>query len=212
MKNAIIALSVAAAFLLAAIIAVLKKKQYGKILEAIRMKDHQRFAVLCNDDLTKFLFPEMYLDTLRLDEAMIRNDRAEISYVLARLLKADLSERDREKIYAQAYNYYLSVHDERRCREWFGRIQKLKNQSLIRECSRTYNIYIEKGDRYLDEMLEELKETEPEKAGANEYLISLMYANRKDRANEKKFRELAQTHLKQLDEKIAGNLSKHKKE
>ena len=212
MKYAIIALTVAAALLLAAIIAVLKKKQYGKILDAIRMKDHQKFVSLCNDDLTKFLFPEMYLDTLRLDEAMIRNDRAEISYVLAHLLKADLSERDREKIYARAYNYYLSVHEERRCREWFERIRKLKNQNLIRECSRTYNIYIEKGDRYLDEMLEELKETEPEKAGANEYLISLMYANRKDRANEKKYRELAQTHLKQLDEKIAGNLSKHKKE
>ena len=210
MEYTIIALTVAAALLMAAIIAVLKKKQYGKILDAIRMKDHRRFGELCNDELTKFLFPEMRIDALRLDEAMIRNDRAEISYVLARLLKADLSEKDKDRIFSRAYNYYLSVHDERKCREWLERIEKLKNQSLIRECRRTYNVYIEKGDRYLNEMLEELKNIEPEKAGANEYLISLMYANRSDRKNEKKYRQLAETHLKQLDERTMRKFSKKK--
>ena len=207
MKTIIVGLAVVAALLLASIVAVLKKKQYVKILDAIRMKDHKRFDELCSDRLSRFLFPEMYIDMLRLDEAMIRNDRAEISFCLARLLKAKLPEKDREKVYAQAYNYYLSVRDERKCREWYERIQTLKNQNLIRECSRTYNVYIEKGDRYLDEMLEELKEMEPSKAGPNEYLISLMYANRKDRKNEKKYRELAQEHLKKFDEKIVKDLT-----
>ena len=209
MKYKIIGLAVAAAILMALIVAVLKKKRHGRILEAIRAKDHGSFDELCSDPLTKFLFPEMHIDSLRLDEAIIRNDRAEISFCLARLLKARLSEKDKERIYARAYNYYLSVFDARKCREWYERIQKLHYQSLIRECSRTYDIYIEKGDQYLEEMLEELKDTEPSKAGANEYLISLMYRNRNDKVNEKKYRELAEKHLKELDDLVGRGLSKN---
>ena len=58
MKYKIIGLAVAAAILMALIVAVLKKKRYGKILEAIRAKDHGSFDELCSDPLTKFLFPE----------------------------------------------------------------------------------------------------------------------------------------------------------
>ena len=55
---------------------------------------------------------------------------------------------------------------------------------------------------------EEIEYMEPSKAGVHEYLISLMYANKGDAANAKKYKKLSEEHLQQLDEEIK---EKHKK-
>ena len=57
-------------------------------------------------------------------------------------------------------------------------------------------------------MLNEIEYMEPSKAGVHEYLISLMYANKGDAANAKKYKKLSEEHLQQLDEEIK---EKHKK-
>ena len=203
MKYYIIGAVMAIAIAIAVIINALKKSQYQKILNCIQQGDHSGFENLCKSGLTKFLFPEMYIDHLRLDEAMIRNNRSDIELCLQRLSKATLSEKDREKVYSQAYNYYLSCCDEENCRKWLNKIESLQNDRLIQETRRTFDIYIQKGDRYLDEMLEETSEMEPPRAYVNEYLISMMYRNRNDKINARKYEALAKQHLEELNKIIS---------
>ena len=204
MNYLIIGSVIMAAITVAVIINVLKKNQYIKILNCIQLRDHKGFENLCENRFTKFLFPEMYLDSLRLDEAMIRNNKSDVESCLERLTIAKLSEKDKEKVYSQAFNYYLSCGDEKNCREWLNRIEGLQNERLIQETRRTFDIYIEKGYKYLDEMLQETSEMEPSKAYVNEYLISLMYRNRNDKINAGKYEALAKQHLEELN-KIISN-------
>lgn len=196
------------AIIIAIVINILKKKQYQKILITIQNKDHEAFKELLENRLTTFLYPAVYLDNLRLNEAMLRGNKKDISDVLDRLTKFKLSKRDKERVYAQAFNYYLSAQDTIKAKYWHEKIQELDNDRMKLEIDRTYNIYIEKGYKYLDDMIEEVENMDPTNAGVNEFLISLMYENKGDKANAKKYRQLSEKHIKQLDEEIAKKHSK----
>ncbi|MDO4500797.1 MAG: hypothetical protein Q4B60_05915 [Erysipelotrichaceae bacterium] len=200
MKYTVIAAFVVLALLIALVIKFLKKSQYQKIVLAIQSKNHDAFKELCEDKMTKFLFPEAHLDTLRLNEAMLRNYVVDIEKYLEKLDKYKLSEKDKEKIYSQAYNYYLSVKDTVRCKKWYEKIQGLKNDRLKAEVDKSYNIYIEKGYKYLEDMLSDLEDMEPQNRGVNEFLISLMYENKGDHKNAKVYKKLAEEHMKMFDE------------
>lgn len=200
MKYTIIAIVVVIAIAVAVLLAVIKKNISHKIILAVENGDHNEFNSILKKKLTKFLFPAAYLDSLRLNEAMMRNDVNEIDRILEKMNKIKLSEKDKEKIYTQAYNYYLSVKSYKKCGIWHDKIKELKNDRIINEIDKSYNIYVEKGYKYLDEMLEELEDIEPENRGVNEFLISLMYKNKNDKANASKFEKLSKEHLKAFDE------------
>ncbi len=200
MKYTIIAIVVVIAIGVAVALAVLKKKTSQNIVIAIEKGDHNEFVSILNSKLTKFLFPAAYLDSLRLNEAMIRNDVNEIDRLLEKFAKIKLSEKDKEKIYTQAYNYYLSVKSYKKCGIWHDKIKELKNDRLINEIDKSYNIYVEKGYKYLDEMLDELENMEENSRGVNEFLISLMYKNKGDKQNAAKYEKLSKEHIKAFDE------------
>ena len=200
MKYTIIAIVVVIAIGVAVALVVLKKKTSQNIVIAIEKGDHNEFVSILNSKLTKFLFPAAYLDSLRLNEAMIRNDVNEIDRLLEKFAKIKLSEKDKEKIYTQAYNYYLSVKSYKKCGIWHDKIKELKNDRLINEIDKSYNIYVEKGYKYLDEMLDELENMEENSRGVNEFLISLMYKNKGDKQNAAKYEKLSKEHIKAFDE------------
>ena len=200
MKYTIIAIVVVIAICVAVAVAVLKKKISQEIIIAIESGDNKKFNSLLEKKITKFVFPAAYLDSLRLNEAMIRNDVNEIDKLLEKLQKVKLSETDKEKIYTQAYNYYLSVKSYKKCGIWHDKIHELKNDRIINEIDKSYDIYVEKGYKYLDEMLDELEYIDPQNRGVNEFLISLMYKNKNDKENAAKYEKLSREHLKQFDE------------
>ena len=187
--------------IIAMLIASLKKKIAHDILESIQCNDHKEFNIILNKKITKFLFPAAYLDSLRLNEAMITNNIVEVDRLLEKLSKIKLSQSDKEKIYTQAYNYYLSIKNYKKCHYWHDKIHELKNDHIINEIDKTYDIYVNKGYKYLDEMLNELDNLEPEKRGVNEFLISLMYKNKNDKQNALKYEKISKEHLKQFAKK-----------
>ena len=195
-----VAIVVVIFIIIATIISYTKKAIYKKILTAIQLKDHDTFMELTNNKLTKFLFSMMYIDSLRLEEAIIRNNKKDVALYLDNLSKQKLSEKNAENVYGQAY--YLSIGDTVMTTKWYEKIKELKNDRFKREFDRSYNIYIEKGYKYLDEMLDEVEHMEPVNAGVHEYLISLMYANKGDKENYNKYKKLSTEHLKQLDKQI----------
>ncbi len=199
MKYTIIAIVVVIAIGIAVTLAVVKKNISHKIVMAVESGNHDDFNLILDKKITKFLFPAAYLDSLRLNEAMIRNDVNEIDRLLEKLNKIKLSEKDKEKIYTQAYNYYLSVKSYKKCGIWHDKIMELKNDRLINEIDKSYNIYVEKGYKYLDEMLAELEYMEENNRGINEFLISLMYKNKGDKQNAAKYDKLSREHIAAFD-------------
>lgn len=206
-KYLIIAIVVVIGIVIATIISYLKKSIYRKMLIAMQMGDHDSFMELTNKKSTQFLYSMMWIDSMRLEEAIMRNNKKDVAHYLDNLSKQRLSEKNSEKVYGQAFNYYLSISDTVMCTKWYEKIKELKNDRFKREFDRSYNIYVEKGYKYLEDMLNEIEYMEPSKAGVHEYLISLMYANKGDAANARKYKQLSKEHLQQLDQEIK---EKHK--
>ena len=206
-KYLIIAIVVVIGIVIATIISYLKKSIYRKMLIAMQMGDHDSFMELTNKKSTQFLYSMMWIDSMRLEEAIMRNNKKDVAHYLDNLSKQRLSEKNAEKVYGQAFNYYLSISDTVMCTKWYEKIKELKNDRFKREFDRSYNIYVEKGYKYLEDMLNEIEYMEPSKAGIHEYLISLMYANKGDAANARKYKQLSKEHLQQLDQEIK---EKHK--
>lgn len=206
-KYLIIAIVVVIGIVIATIISYLKKSIYRKMLIAMQMGNHDSFMELTNKKSTQFLYSMMWIDSMRLEEAIMRNNKKDVAHYLDNLSKQRLSEKNAEKVYGQAFNYYLSISDTVMCTKWYEKIKELKNDRFKREFDRSYNIYVEKGYKYLEDMLNEIEYMEPSKAGVHEYLISLMYANKGDAANARKYKQLSKEHLQQLDQEIK---EKHK--
>lgn len=206
-KYLIIAIVVVIGIVIATIISYLKKSIYRKMLIAMQMGNHDSFMELTNKKSTQFLYSMMWIDSMRLEEAIMRNNKKDVAHYLDNLSKQRLSEKNAEKVYGQAFNYYLSISDTVMCTKWYEKIKELKNDRFKREFDRSYNIYVEKGYKYLEDMLNEIEYMEPSKAGVHEYLISLMYANKGDAANARKYKQLSKEHLQQLDKEIK---EKHK--
>lgn len=200
MKYTIVAIVVVIAIAIAVAIAAYKKKISHDIVIAIQSNNHDEFDAILKKKSTEFLFPAAYRDSLRLNEAMIRNDVNEIDRLLEKFSKIKISEADKEKIYTQAYNYYLSVKSYKKCGIWKDKVHELKNDQIVNEIDKSYDIYVAKGYKYLDEMIEELEYIEPVNRGVNEFLISLMYKNKNDKENALKYEKLSKEHLKQFDE------------
>ena len=140
MKYTIVAIVVVIAIAIAVGIAIFKKKISHEIVIAIETNDHNEFNAILSKKTTQFLFPAAYLDSIRLNEAMIRNDVNEIDRLLEKFSKIKLSEADKEKIYTQAYNYYLSVKSYKKCGIWKDKVHELKNDQIVNEIDKSYDI------------------------------------------------------------------------
>ena len=76
------------------------------------------------------------------------------------------------------------------------------------EAKRVYNIYVLKNDDDLKDLLEEINDQEDYQKGVNEFLVSLIYQNKGDKENAKKYEDLSKEHLAMVDELTAQNLKK----
>ena len=69
------------------------------------------------------------------------------------------------------------------------------SNKMKKEVHRLYDIYVEKGSKYLDELIEETAALDERYKSSNELLISAIYGNLKNTEKEREYRELAERHL-----------------
>lgn len=204
------------AIILAIVIVVsfqmMKKHEYQKLLNMLQYKDLGPLESECETAKVKILFDKYSIDYLKLNAYVIHGDEKKIDQQFTRMFKLKLTEKRNEDLTMKAFNYYVGIENKQKAKECLDRINALKNKQMQAESERVYNIFMDKGYKYLEEMESGLKDFPESKRGVNEYLVSVMYENKGDKQKASEYKKLSEKHMKMLDRKIEEDMrSKEKK-
>ncbi|GJM56491.1 hypothetical protein [uncultured Dubosiella sp.] len=205
-----IAVAVVAALIMFTIINTLKTTLYRKMVSNLENGEYADFDEKINRKWTQFLFPKTSILDLKLNAALVQKKKKEAIRLLDELCSLPLVLSQKENYYMKAFNFFVGINDEKNSGRYLKKINELPNDRIKLEANRVYNIFILKNDKDLGDLLQELEGFEEDEKGINEYLISVIYKNKKDLVNAKKFEELSRKHFASIDEKTARKLEKEK--
>lgn len=205
-----IAVAVVAALIMFTIINTLKTTLYRKMVSNLENGEYADFDETINRKWTQFLFPKTSILDLKLNAALVQKKKKEAIRLLDELCSLPLVLSQKENYYMKAFNFFVGINDEKNSGRYLKKINELPNDRIKLEANRVYNIFILKNDKDLGDLLQELEGFEEDEKGINEYLISVIYTNKKDLVNAKKFEELSRKHFASVDEKTARKLEKEK--
>ena len=212
MKYGYIAVFVVLAMVIALVMNILKKKINGQLIECVKNDDDQGFETILNKTFTKFILSPFNIDYMRLNFAFIKNDNHKIEELLDTFEHRNLNSKQRQDIYSKAFNYYLSLENKSKAKHWLDLIhEQVNNNQMILEFDTLYDIYLEKGWKYLDEMLENLEDMEETYRGPSEFLISLMYENKGEKNKAKEYRARSEKSMVLLDRKLKADAEQKNK-
>ena len=191
-----IAIIIVVALVMFTIINTLKTRTYKNLVSYLQQGKIKEFNQKIDSRSVKLLFPKSSLLDLKFNAAIVEQDK-----------KAAITSQ-KENYYMKAFNFFIGLKDKKNSKKYLDLINELPNDRMKAEANRVYNIYILKNDKYLKELLEELENMEDRQKGVNEYLISIIYKNKHDLENAKKYEELSKKHFALVDAETAEKYKK----
>lgn len=202
----IIAIILVVALVMFTVINTLKTKNYQKLVSYLETGDYDLFHQKINQPLIQFLFPKSSLLDLKFNAALIQQNKKEATQYLEALCAMPLTASQKENYYMKAFNFFIGIKDKKNSKKYLDLINEGSNDRMKVEANRVYNIYILKNDKDLEDLLDEIENMEDQQKGVNEFLISLIYKNKKDTVNAKKYEDLSKEHFALVDEKTAQKI------
>ena len=204
----VIPVAVVVALVMFTVINTLKTTTYRKMVSLLENGSFEEFHSKIDSRFMKLLFPKSAILDLKLNAALVQQTKKEATALLEQICAMPLSPSQKENYYMKAFNFYVGLEDAKNSKKYLSLINELSNERMKFEANRVYNIFILKTDTDLADLLEELENMEDREKGVNEYLISVIYKNRKDRANQKKYAQLSREHFALVDSETAEKLEK----
>ena len=199
----ILAIIAVVAVVMIALISTLKKSMVKKLIHYLEESEFESFYKDIDSTKTKLLLPKMSILDMKLNAEIVQQNKNNIDALFDEICSLPLTPSQKEHYYMKAFNYYVSLSDKKHTKKYIHLINELPNERMKLEANRVYNIYILKNDKDLRSLLVELKDMDDEQKGVNEYLISLIYKNKNDMENAKKYEELSKQLFDLVDEKTA---------
>lgn len=206
-----IAVAVVVALVMFTVVNTLKTTMYRKMVGYLENGDYSTFYNEIDKKSTKFLFPKSSILDLKLNAALVQKKKKESTQLLEEICAMPLTVSQKETYYMKAFNFFVGINDEKNCKKYLNLINELPNDRIKYEAERVYNIFILKNDRYLKDLLDELETMEDREKGVNEYLISVIYKNKKDTENQKKYEDLSKKHFAIVDAETSEKIQEKTK-
>lgn len=203
-----IAIIIVVALVMFTIINTLKTRTYKNLVSYLQQGKIKEFNQKIDSRSVKLLFPKSSLLDLKFNAAIVEQDKKAAIKYLEELCEMHLTTSQKENYYMKAFNFFIGLKDKKNSKKYLDLINELPNDRMKAEANRVYNIYILKNDKYLKELLEELENMEDRQKGVNEYLISIIYKNKHDLENAKKYEELSKKHFALVDAETAEKYKK----
>lgn len=204
----IIAIVVVVAVVMFFVINTLKTTTYRRLVGYLESGNYDTFHKQIDSKKIKLLFPKSSILDLKLNASLVQQNKKESIHYLEELCSMPLTISQKEMYYMKAFNFFVGINDKKNCKKYLDLINSLPNEQMKAEVNKVYSIYILKNDKYLDELLEELENMEDDQKGVNEYLISIIYKNKKDFEKANEYEELSKKHFALVDEKTSKKYSK----
>ncbi|MCF0106602.1 MAG: hypothetical protein HUJ53_07560 [Holdemanella sp.] len=176
---------------------MVRKLLYNKLIALLQDGEFETFYKKTDTVLYRLLISKIDLLFLKLKASFLEQNKKRILLYLNEIEPLLITNMQKEKVYIDAFNYFISIEDKNNSKKYLNKINELDNPRMKIEVNRVYNIYIRKSDEDLKNLLEECMELEEENRAVHEYLISIIYKNKNDRKNQQKYEDLSRLHMNQ---------------
>lgn len=191
------------AFAIASLFFILKKIQSKNLNNLLLSKQFAVFDKQVNSKLSKILFSKFTLLNYQLSKAFLVSDTKQIESLFVEIDRGNINPKARKNIYMQAFNYYIAANNQEQSKFYLDKIEEMKDPDFSQEANIIYDVYMNKGDQYLDLLLNKIENTEEVYAGIDEFLVSKIYENRNDKKKANEYLSRSRQHLKEMDKLIA---------
>lgn len=162
----------------------IQKTTSKKLTEYLFRGDFDNFEKLINKWYTKYLVHPFNIDFLKLNEALMKNNKKEIEKCFETFENTTITDKQKQAIYQKAFFYYLQEEDNTKLKKYYKLIKNLEDKTLFNNVDDIYRIVVEKDDSLLDKYLNVFKQNKENSMAA--YLLYKIYTNK---ANKKKAEE-----------------------
>ncbi len=174
-----------------------KREDYTSyIVKLVTEGNFEQFDQEINSSKASRLIPPMNMDMLKFNVYIMRGMQKEVEDLFDSFEHKRLSNDAKLTIYTRALGYFITTHDQNRCKKCYDIIMDLPNNDSVKKSTEVvYEIMVEKKTDRLNELLEELEKDSSTQKYINEFLISEIYTNLNDEENAKKYADLAKEHV-----------------
>ena len=179
---------------------ILKRNASNKLIAAAFENDEEAFEKAASSLSTKTL-SAFDKQLIRFNVAEIRRDFPKMEVLIREFEGMDLKDPQKKKIYPKIFYYYIDRGRKEDAKRYYEEISKFSVYKNKKDIDMTYDAYIAKGHKYLDEALNTLKKVNRADLPFRERLIAKMYENKGINAEAKKYSRMAERHEQELKER-----------
>lgn len=178
---------------------IIAKSITSRLVRAAYSGKFEEYEILRKKFYTKYLIHPFNLCYADLNMSIIQANYAAVEANLEKFDNMRLNKKQRFIIYERAFYYYVLQRNEKRATHYYRLANDIFNDKRTHAMDVFYDTFVEKGYRYLDEILEELKTVPDGMKSDYEAIASQMYENKGDVENAVKYKNLSESHFAQLD-------------
>ena len=167
---------------------------FNSLLKHLNNQDYDGFDKECETAEVQSFIPAYNLNFLKLNAALMRDDKQRIEDTIASFDSIKMNEAQRKALYEKCFYYYISTKNKEKAEHYYQMLMTTKGNNDI--YSYFYDTYVLEGTKYLDEVLEKVDSLNAQQKIVFYTLIADMYRNANDKENAKKYDELLK---KQID-------------
>ena len=180
----------------------LKKKQdeaLNKLGSYLNEKDFKSFDQYIESDEIKKIFPEYNIKFLKLNEAILKEDKSIIDKAFLSFDNVKMNKAQKSALYHKGFYYYLALEDKKKTDKYYSLLKEGVAEDIERiDCA--YDTYLLKGSKYLDKVLDIVKNLKEEEALPYYSLLIQMYENKGEKDKVKEYADILD---KYINEQVA---------
>ena len=161
---------------------------FEQLSSFLAKKDFVSFDELIDSSETKKLFPVYNIAFLKLNEAMLKEDKKAIDQAFDSF-DMRMNNAQKEALYKKGFYYYLGLEDRAKTRVYYDLLKelKVKDEKML---DVMYDTYIDKGYQFLEDVKTLVDQMKDEQKMPYYALLADMYRNKGDEDEAKKYEKL----------------------
>ncbi len=161
---------------------------FEQLSSFLAKKDFVSFDELIDSSETKKLFPVYNIAFLKLNEAMLKEDKKAIDQAFDSF-DMRMNNAQKEALYKKGFYYYLGLEDRAKTRVYYNLLKelKVKDEKML---DVMYDTYIDKGHQFLEDVKTLADQMKDEQKMPYYALLADMYRNKGDEDEAKKYEKL----------------------
>lgn len=174
---------------------VLKRVYTQQLASLLEHGDARAYLALLEKPLVRFIFPAWNRCFMQLNGYLALDAYGEADAVIGRMLGMKQSKQQRRELVGKAFNYYLERGNEQGAATLLAEIEGWDDADAATEARMMFDIYINKGWGYIDDMERRLEGLHGVDRGFLELLLALQYENKGDAATSERYLKRSERHL-----------------